>query len=220
MHFVREKEWQAAQSLHLWVDDARSMDFAGAPGHPTKAERARVLALALAVLAIRSGERAGLASTSLPPRGGEVQLARLANALSAPSDGTDYGDPGTPVLLPHSRALFVSDFLGAVDGVEKALAEAAARGVRGVLLQILDPSEEVFPFDGRTIFESMGGTLRHDTLKAGDLRGRYQARLADRRERLAALAAAAGWRFSTHLTSSTAQSALLWLYHAFEVSRR
>ena len=26
--------------------------------------------------------------------------------------------------------------------------------------QVLDPAEEEFPFDGRTIFESMGGTLQ------------------------------------------------------------
>ena len=45
-----------------------------------------------------------------------------------------------------------------------------AGSVRGVLLQVLDPSEEQFPFKGRTIFESMGGTLTHETLKANDLR--------------------------------------------------
>ena len=27
-HFVREKEWQAAQAVLIWVDEAQSMDFA------------------------------------------------------------------------------------------------------------------------------------------------------------------------------------------------
>ncbi len=71
-----------------------------------------------------------------------------------------------------ARALFLSDFLGDTAPVEAALAVAADKGVTGVLMQVLDPVEEAFPFEGRTIFESMGGTLTHETRKAGDLRDR------------------------------------------------
>ena len=39
-HFIREKEWQAAQTVSVWVDGARSMDFASGGGH-SKADRAR-----------------------------------------------------------------------------------------------------------------------------------------------------------------------------------
>ncbi len=74
-------------------------------------------------------------------------------------------------MVAHGRAVFLSDFLGDLAAVEAALAQASDRGVRGVLVQVLDPAEEEFPFDGRTIFESMGGTLRHETQRAGDLRG-------------------------------------------------
>ena len=91
----------------------------------------------------------------------------------------------------------------------------AARG-GGALVQVLDPAEESFPFDGRTIFESMGGTLRHETLRAGDLKARYLARLAERKDRLAALGRASGWHFLTHHTGESAQAALLWLYRALE----
>jgi uncharacterized protein (DUF58 family) len=83
----------------------------------------------------------------------------------------------------------------------------------------LDPAEESFPFDGRTIFESMGGTLRHETLRAGDLKVRYLARLAERKDRLAALGRASGWHYLTHHTGESAQAALLWLYRAMERGR-
>jgi uncharacterized protein (DUF58 family) len=53
VHFVREKEWQAAQSVLLWVDRAQSMAFASSPKLTTKSERARLLALALSSLLIR-----------------------------------------------------------------------------------------------------------------------------------------------------------------------
>ena len=212
--FVREKEWQAAQSVHLWVDDARSMEFSGDKGRQAKADRARLLALALAVLLIRGGERVGLADGLAPPRAGEVQLIRLAQQFTAPAGQADFGAPVVETVLPGSRAVFISDFLGAPEAVEKALIHAADRGVTGVLLQVLDPVEEAFPFDGRTIFESMTGAVRHETRKAGNLRDRYRARLAERKARLSDLAAKAAWLFHTHHTDRPAQGALLWMYHA------
>ncbi|MGC9420541.1 MAG: DUF58 domain-containing protein, partial [Rhodovulum sp.] len=215
-HFVREKEWQAAQSVLIWVDDSASMGFSGDKSHPTKAERARVLALAVAVLLTRGGERVGLSGTGLPPRRGPLQLLRMAEVLSGAQGTADYGAPDARGMAPHSRAVFLSDFLGDLAPVEKALTEAADRDIKGALVQVLDPAEEAFPYDGRTIFESMGGSLRHETLKAGDLRDRYLDRLAERKARLADLARATGWHYSAHHTGESAQGALLWLYRALE----
>jgi uncharacterized protein (DUF58 family) len=211
--FVQDKEWQTAQTVGVWVDRARSMAFASAPKWPTKAHRARVLAMAAAILLVRGGERVGMAP--LPPRRGPAALDRLADAL-VDEDGAEYGAPMASHLPPRSRALFLSDFLGEVAPVERAVAEAADRGVQGALLQVLDPEEEAFPFQGRTIFESLGGTMRHETLKAGGLRERYLERLAARKARLKDLARATGWLHAVHRTDEAPASALLWLRAALE----
>lgn len=216
-HFVREREWQAAQSVTLWVDRARSMGFSGARDRPAKADRAQLLALALAVLLLRGGERVGLAGGDAP-KPGRAQVVTLAARLEQP-DPSDYGAPVAAGLVPHGRAVFLSDFLGPLDGLEKALTEAAERGVTGLLLQVLDPAEEDFPFDGRTIFESMGGGLRHETQSAGELRSRYLARLAERKDRLQVLAGAVGWHYGCHHTGQPAQAGLLWAYRALEGGR-
>ncbi|WP_171230931.1 DUF58 domain-containing protein [Ruegeria sp. HKCCA6707] len=213
--FVREREWQIAQSIMLWVDQGASMRFASDKGLPTKADRARLLGLATAILLVRGGERVGLTGTSLPPRRGNAQIVRLAQAWSEDAEA-DYAPPEHKAMIPHARAVFLSDFLGPLGEVELALTKAADRGVRGVLLQILDPSEEAFPFRGRTIFESVGGTAQHETLKAGDLRDRYLERLARRKDDLARLCRATGWQLGLHHSKDSAQSALLWLYRALD----
>ena len=217
-HFVREREWQAAQSVTIWVDPAKSMTFTGDKSRAPKADRAKLLGLALAVLLLRAGERVGLAGLA-SPRAGRAQLLRLAARLSGEEAGEDYGAPETEGMVSYGRGVFLSDFLGDLSGIEAGLARAADRGVKGVLIQVLDPAEEDFPFDGRTIFESMGGTMRHETQRAGDLRERYLARLAERKDRLAQLARLVGWHFTTHHTGSPAQSALLWAYAALEGGR-
>ncbi|MCL4068212.1 DUF58 domain-containing protein [Pseudomonas sp. GX19020] len=217
-HFIREREWQAAQSVTLWVDPAKSMAFSGGRERPPKGDRARLLALALAVLLLRGGERVGLAGLA-QPRSGRSQIVRLAARLADGPEAGDYGAPETAGMVGHGRAVFVSDFLGPIEPVEAALSRAADRGVRGALCQILDPAEEEFPFDGRVIFESMSGSMRHETQQAGELRSRYLARLAERKDRLSELARAVGWQFSTFHTGAPAQSALLWLYRALEGGR-
>ncbi|WP_235915878.1 DUF58 domain-containing protein [Thalassovita mangrovi] len=211
--FVREREWQIAQSVMLWVDQAASMRFTSNKNLPEKADRARLLALAVAILLVRGGERVGLTGTLLPPRRGNNQILRLAE-IFAQDDDADYGVPEARAMIPQARAVFLSDFMGDLDAVREALTKAADRGVRGILLQILDPSEEAFPFQGRTIFESIGGTVSHETLKAGELRDRYLKRLERRKAALADLCTATGWQFHTHHTSDSAQVALLWLWQA------
>lgn len=260
--FVREHEWQAAQSVVFWVDDAASMRFAGAASRPEKGARARLLALAAAIVLLRGGERVGLASgrtlsvaesssatgatggdtpetigespperagtgaamPGLPPRSGTPQRDRLALALinmahsaaTAPAGDIEYRQPELRALPAHGRAVLLSDFFGDPAPVERAVTAAAERGIRGVMVQVLDPVEESFPFDGRTIFQSMGGSLRHETRKAGDLRARYLARLAERKDRLAGLARNTGWLFLGHHTDQPPLGALVALYHALE----
>jgi len=214
-HFVREKEWQAAQSVSLWVDDAQSMDFTSDKNLPTKLDRANLLAMAAAILLVRGGERVGMAELG-PPRSGELQLIRIAAALMPGADRPDFGAPVERGMQAHSRALFISDFLGEFAPFSAQLTKAADRGVKGAIVQILDPQEEEFPFRGRTIFQSMGRSISHETLKASQLRDRYLRRLAERKDALADLAKRTGWSFHCHHTSVPAQSALLWISAALE----
>ncbi len=80
-HFVREKEWQAAQSIVIWSDRAQSMRFASSDALPTKSLAARVLALAAAVLLIRGGERVGLDRCPVAPTFGRIAAFAAGRGL-------------------------------------------------------------------------------------------------------------------------------------------
>ena len=221
--FVQEKEWQAAQSILIWADNARAMAFSSRKDIPTKAARARLLALASAILLVRGGERVALAGERA--RQGDAQLEKMAQHLAGagmPDDVEhlpEYGVPDTSALPAHARALFISDFFADTGKLREALGAAADRGIRGALVQVLDAQEEAFPFDGRTVFESMGRSLRHETLKAGDLRARYLERLGQHKTALAAMARETGWQYHCHHTSDPAAGALLWIHGALERRR-
>ncbi len=212
--FIREREWESAQTVSIWADTAQSMDYRGPDARHSKGERARLLALSLAILLANAGERIALLGTAArQPRAGETQLQRMAMELAAlPGSGDDYGKVPNDPLAPGSRAVFLSDFLGSEEAILPVLAQAADRRVAGCLVQILDETEESFPFDGRTVFESMAGTIDFETQRARSLRLAYQDRLAARRALLDVTCRRTGWRYLSHKTNESPRKALLWLY--------
>lgn len=208
--FARQKEWQVAQSVQLWVDPSVRMDF----GHPAKAQRAAELALALAILAERGGERIGLLGSDAP-KAGQVQLGRLADALAQGC----VSDPDPLAVQAHGQLVLISDFLGGIEDATGLVVSAADRGVRAVLCQVIAPEEADFPYAGRTIFEMPGQSDTHETHDAAALKPRYQGRLAQRQAALRQLADRVGGQFLVHVTDRPAADALIWIARAVEGPR-
>jgi len=100
--YVRETEWEAAQSVWLWRDASPSMDYASTRGLPTKRERADLLTLALAALLLRGGERVTLLGTGVAPSHGRAVLNRMAQQLLRETTG------GLPGVEPLDEDLYVA----------------------------------------------------------------------------------------------------------------
>ncbi|WP_306754734.1 DUF58 domain-containing protein [Paracoccus actinidiae] len=209
--FVRDREAQTAQAVGLWISAGQGMGYSGAPDRPAKADRAHLLALALAMVLLRGGEKVGL--LGLPARAGRVQADWLAEQIAATAlTGTDDDAPSPDTLRPNQRLVILSDFLGDPAWVDALLSRASGIGVTGVLMQVLDPDEEAFPWSGAVLFRSLSGAVRHDSRDAGGLRDAYLARLAERRDWLRHRAMGAGWQFGHHSTGHPPATALSWLY--------
>src|SRR5437868_10421613 len=83
--FVREREWEAAETVWFWRDASASMRYASLKSVPEKREPATVLSLALASLLSRAGERIGLLGTGAPPASGRLALRRMSHRLAPPA---------------------------------------------------------------------------------------------------------------------------------------
>jgi uncharacterized protein (DUF58 family) len=216
--YIRDNEWDAAESVWLWADRSASMAYRSPFASVPKEARARVIALALASLLVRGGERIALLSRPEPPATGRAALRRLSAALLAPEPGA----PSLPQPRPLPRdamVVMLSDFLSPLDALGSAFEHFALRGVKGHLLQILDPAEEDLPFRGRTRFAGVEEPHTLTVGRAEDLREGYQAALSAHRAGLADLARRFGWSFATHRTDRPPQTALLALYAALAGNR-
>lgn len=214
--YIRQTEWEVAQAVSMWVDASKAMDFRSAKAPQSKADRARLLTMALAVALNRGGERFALIGSNADrPRRGRHQLEQVGlGLLNAAED--EYGAVPLTRLGHGSRGVLMSDFMGPREALIAQVTQAADAGVRGVICQILDPAEEAFPFDGRTIFRSMGGGLEYETDRAKTLKDAYLDKLAALKSELRDIARQTGWLYLDHRTNDAPRSALLWLFGALE----
>ncbi len=209
--FVREREWEASHTVWIWFDRSASMAFASDLAPCAKIDRAAVLALALADLAVRGGERAGLIGLTRPLATRGV-IERFAEAIAAderlrgaPASGLPSPEP----LRARSKVALIGDFLSHAQDVALTIRTLSAQGAEGQVLMIADPIEEIFPFAGHTEFLEAGGVARLRAPRAQTLREAYLKRLAEHREAIRAACAARGWGFALHRTDRSAAQALL-----------
>jgi uncharacterized protein (DUF58 family) len=203
--FVREREWEAAHTVWLWADLSPSMRFRSALAKVSKESRAVVLTLALAELLARGGERVGLMGG--PPFTGRAAARRVAEMLLG--DTSESSLPPNAKLSRFSECLLFSDFLEPIPEMAERFEEIAGQGVRGHVIQVLDPAEETLPYAGRTEFAASEGRDRVIAGRAETLREQYQERLKRHRTDLLELTQRLGWSFLVHHTDRPPEEAVL-----------
>ncbi len=210
--FVRDMEWEAAQTVCLWRDLSPSMAWRSDRRLPEKAERAELLMLALAALLFRAGEQVRV--ISLPRvfagRGGLAALASLW-----PTGQTGLPAPRVPA---HSRVVLAGDFLAPLPEIAACLGGFAALPVRLHLLQILDPAELSLPYEGRVRFLGVENDGQALIPRVASVRAEYAQALAAQMDGLRTLCAAAGFSLSLHRTDHAPESALMALYTALDAN--
>ena len=207
--FVREREWEAAHTVWLWVDLSPSMRFRSSLAKVSKESRAVVLALALSELLARGGERVGVLGGL--PFTGRAAARRVAEILMG--DTSEESLPPKAKLSRFSECLLFSDFLDPVAATAERLEAIAAQGVRGHLIEVLDPAEETLPYSGRTEFAASEGRDRVIAGRAENLRESYQERLKRHRSDLTAVTQRLGWSFLVHHTDRPPEEVVLAIHN-------
>ncbi len=191
---VREHEEESNLRAVLFLDVSRSMSFAS-PGRLPKIRYASILLAALGYLLTHRRESVGLGFLGrsllgfVPPRAGAGHLSHLLDSLETvsaegPTDLRAALEEAGPRLPRRSLAVIASDFLADPEGVLAAVKTLLSRKHEAVALQVLDPAERDFPFEGDFLVEDLesGETLRINADEAGP---RYQQLMAARLEKLA-----------------------------------
>jgi len=207
--YVREREWEAAQSVWLWRDGSPSMRFGSGP--QTKLERASLLALALGVLLVRGGERIALYGEKEPPANSRLAYRRIGYALGEREPADTPLPPEAP-LPRNAQFVWFSDFLEPIEAIEHHIRRLTRANAGGRLVHIVDPAEEDFPYSGRTRFETVSGSQTRTLGRAEGVAEEYRKRFKAHTETVALLARKLGWNYTAHRIDRPPQSALVALF--------
>ena len=206
--YVREREWEASQTIWLWVDLSPSMDFNSRLSQTTKLDRAVVLMLALADLLGRGGERVGIPGLA-EPRVGRDAANRFAQVLAHSDVIGEW--PSIDRIRRFSEVVIFSDFLSETEAIRARLRALVSRDTGLHLLQVFDPAEEALPYSGRLEFRDPESGTTWLTERAEGLRSGYLERLEAHRGVLRGFARRAGSSFQIHHTDHPAAEGLLFL---------
>ncbi len=217
--YVRENEWEAAQSVWMWRDCSPSMNYRSSKKLPRKVSRASLLLLGLTSLLVRGGERVALLGSGIAPAPGRPALRRMAATVEAEIPGLgDIPDsanlPGVEPLPRYGCVVLIGDFLAPMEDTGKLIDYFTARGLRGHMLKVMDPAEETLPFSGRVLFEGMENEAEIIVPRVEAVRDKYRAGVEAHNRGLASMAGRVGWTFAVHRTDHPPETALMALFQA------
>jgi uncharacterized protein (DUF58 family) len=208
--YVREREWEAAHTVWIWVDRSPSMAFASPLAAMPKLDRALTIGFALAHLLIEGGERIGLPGLMRPTADRNV-IEKMAEAMVH-----DRGErPSLPPSFspsPLAETVMLSDLWAPIEEVRRTISQLASSGAQGHVVQIVDPAEETFPYTGRVEFiepESAGAVTAG---RAESWQAQYAARVERHRAAIRTETDRLGWSFTVHRTDWPASDLLLRLH--------
>src|ERR1700739_1020129 len=138
--FVREREWEASHTVWIWFDRTASMAFASDLAPTSKIDRAAVLALALADLAVGGDDRAGLIGLTRPMANRAV-IERFAEAIAADEKLRGASRANLPSVEPvrtRSKVVLIGAFLAEADEITRVIRALASHGAEGQILMISD----------------------------------------------------------------------------------
>ncbi|MCO8120737.1 DUF58 domain-containing protein [Stieleria sp. TO1_6] len=195
--FIRQYEEETNLRCLLLVDQSGSMAYAGTRSVDglSKHEYAVRLSAAFAYLMLGQQDPVGLITfdndirRQVPLRSRPSHLQPILSALVADQTRleTDLGSVFrklAPKVGRRGLIVIVSDSMGDVESISRALAQFRASRHEVIFFQILDPDEVDFPFSGRIQFRDLENAIGEQTVDAASIQKAYRDRLQEHNEAL------------------------------------
>jgi len=185
------KQYEEETNFACWflVDTSESMSYRSEGTPLSKLDYARHVAAALSYLVLNQQDAAGLATFDRGVRSfvraatQPTHLKQLCHVMDA--DGTGDDTALGPILHELAERIrqrgvvvLLSDLFDDVEALQLGLKHLRHRRHEVIVLQVIDPAEQDFPFADPTLFKGLEGLARADdraTVAAGGVPARVRA---------------------------------------------
>ncbi|RPI02884.1 MAG: VWA domain-containing protein, partial [Ignavibacteriae bacterium] len=163
--FIKQFEEETNLKSYVIVDASRSMDYAS-KGNLKKFDYASYIAAALSYMMIEQRDAVGLIlydeeiRVSLPPRATRSYLKEILKELESARPANKTGTSASlnriaEQLKRRGLIILLSDLFDNPESVMMALKHFRHKGNEVVVMQVLDPLERSFAFDGDAVFKDL-----------------------------------------------------------------
>ncbi|MCS5597307.1 MAG: DUF58 domain-containing protein [Alphaproteobacteria bacterium] len=185
-HYIRDREWEIAQTITIWLDNSASMQHVYNTKTLSKYQFAAILTYILSTKFIYAGERLSFLTPSIKSCTSKSALPDLAQSLalnnaehvSAPLSGQ-----------PKSFPILISDFWDDTAAIDKQISNLTAGNYKGLIIHTVASEEINLPYKGRLKIQSLShqdeGFTVNDITKA---KITYKERVEQHCQNVAALA--------------------------------
>lgn len=164
--YIKEYDEETNLRCVVMLDGSGSMSYAR--HHGSKFDAAARIVASLAYVMLRQTESVGLATFAeklesyLPPHSVSTQLSRIIELLERTDVGGQSDLPAAVESIANrlerrSLIIVVSDFFAPLANIRKAFARLNYDRHETLLLQVIDPDEEEFPFRNWSRFRGLEG---------------------------------------------------------------
>ncbi len=213
--YVRQKEWQTAQSILFWAQNDKGMALQTGRARTSKHDGAIILSLALGILLTRAGEHIGPLEEPNHTGHSERALQNLAESLTRKPGPLPAGPllPLVRALPKQSSLVLCGDFLCPPESLDLTLSLLSRQSPQGILIQILDPAEMDLSYNGRVIFRPMDGGSEFQIANVASVRKAYKERLTNHINTVQMIARRHGYGHILHITSDDPRTTLSGAWH-------
>ena len=191
--YIRQQELQSARLLSLWVDPSAGFNWTSDDTVGTKADCARILLTALAIRYAETGDLVDvIGGVDGPKRSHQLVGPLIDSFLTLETSSLP------PANSASAHIILASDFYSSFEALSAWVNRAAEEGRTGILLQVTDPAERAFAYQGRVKFRIPGSPLERVIGRAETLKTAYQERFDQRQSDVKRLCQSVGWHFMPH----------------------
>ena len=205
--YIRELQLQSPRNYYLWIDCASPMAFSSSLAEQDKLTRAIMLALILAEILVRGGDRVALIGVMKPIHNRQI-MDQFCYHIYKQIIEKKSNPPTTINLISKSHVILFSDFLSDITDLKLTLLNCSKQNCGGQVIMISDPCEHEFPFNEESLFVA---TTEDSDYYAGNpqsLKNEYLDEYSKYRQKIKYAAQSASFSFLYHSTDQSISRAV------------
>lgn len=213
--FIQEQELSTVQNINIWRDSSSSMNYSSRKNLDKKIYIANLITLVLSMIFIKQSEKVKINGSNINYSNSEEAINLISDQLSYIKTNNNNFEPNIEEIDNGSSCILIGDFLYSTDNTEKIIKNLSSRNINGMLIHIIDPAEQKFPFKGRVNFKGVEGENPYLIGNAESVQKEYLKKFKKHSDTIKIITESYKWNYFMHITDQELVELIIKIYTSF-----